>query len=264
MKSTFTLCTIAMLLLAACEISTRSNENAADGETQRISQAIPLDDAETVRANISIRAGRLTVKGGAENLVDTDISYSRAEWEPEIEYNLNGKTGRLRIAQPESEGINLNFNDNFVNDWNILLNDAIVQDIDFEIGAGETDLDLRGLRLNSVDIDAGVGEHSINLSGTSVPQIRVNAGVGEVSVDLSGQWDNDVEANFNGGIGELNLLLPSAIGIRMEVSGALGSINAPGLNKNGQVYTNDLYGDAEYVMEIEVTAGIGQVNVSVE
>ena len=256
---------IAILVaLSACEINTGSREAGDNGPTQQISQAIKRDEAESVRTDISIRAGRLTVKGGAENLVDTEISFSREEWEPEIEYTLSGKTGRLRIEQPEVSGINFNFDDNFVNDWNILLNEDIVQDIDFEIGAGETELDLRGLQLSSVDIDAGVGEHSINLSGTSVPSLRLNAGVGEVSVDLSGTWNNNLDAVFNGGIGELNLLLPSDVGIRMEVNGALGSINAPGLNKDGRVYTNDLYGQSDYVMELDVTAGIGEVNVSLE
>ncbi|MFP4091299.1 MAG: toast rack family protein [Cyclobacteriaceae bacterium] len=250
-----------LLLLTACEIRTGSGES---GEVRQISQTIPLDKAESVRTDISMRAGRLMVKGGAKNLLDTEIRFSREEWEPEIEYTSSGETGRLRIDQPEVSGINLNFNNNFVNDWTILLNDEVVQDLDVEIGAGETELDLRNLQLRSVDIDAGVGEHSINLSDTSVPQLRLNAGVGEVSVDLSGTWNNDLEAEFNGGIGELNLLLPADIGIRMEISGALGSINAPGLNKDGNIYTNELYGQSDHVMELEVKAGIGEINVNVE
>jgi len=264
MKKTLYLPTISLFLLMSCEINTGSGENASDGELRQISQAIKLDQVETVRTNISMRAGRLTVKGGAENLVDTEIAYSNQDWEPEIAYTSSGNTGRLRIEQPEGSGINFNFNDNFTNDWNILLNDALVQDLDVSIGAGETELDLRGLRLSSLDIDAGVGEHSVNLANTSVPQLRLNAGVGEVNVDLSGAWNNDLEAAFNGGIGELNLLLPAGIGIRMEVSGALGSINAPDLNKNGSVYTNDLYGQSDHVMDLEVKAGIGSVNVRVE
>ena len=253
-----------LLVLTSCEINTGSGEEAADGSTKQISQAIKKDDAERVRTTISMRAGRLMVKGGADNLVDTDISSNREEWKPEIEYTLSGKTGRLRIEQPESEGLNFNFNDDYVNDWDILLNENIAQDLDVKIGAGETTLDLRGMMLNSVKIDAGVGEHNINLSGTSVPELRLNAGVGEVSVNLTGKWNNDLIAEFNGGIGELNLILPSDMGIRMQVSGALGSINAPALEKNGRVYTNDLYGDSEYMIELEVTAGIGEVNLSLE
>ncbi len=264
MKALLLLSTISIVYLSACEISSRSERDASEGPTQQISQAIKRDGAETLNTNISMRAGTLVIRGGAKNLVDTEISSNREEWKPEIEYTLSGKTGRLRIEQPESEGINFNINEDFVNNWNIQFNNNIVQDLDVKIGAGETELDLRGLQLNSIDIDAGVGEHNINLANTSVPQIRLNAGVGEVSVNLTGQWDNDLEAEFNGGIGELNLVLPSDMGIRMEVTGAIGSINAPGLNKDGRVYTSASYGSSGHIMEIEVKAGIGQVNVSLE
>lgn len=264
MKALLFISTISIIFLNACGIRSTSEEETSGGPTQQMSQAIKRDKAETVRTNISMRAGTLVVRGGAENLVDTEISSNREEWKPEIEYTLNGKTGRLRIEQPESEGINFNINDDFVNNWNIQLNNDITQDLDVKIGAGETDLDLRGLQLNSIDIDAGVGEHNINLANTSIPQIRLNAGVGEISVDLTGQWDNDLEAEFNGGIGELNLILPNEAGIRMEVTGAIGSINAPGLDKDGRVYTNNNYRSGGHVMELEVKAGIGQVNVSLE
>jgi len=252
----------SMFLLSSCEFSSSSNE--ASGEVRQVSQAIQRDEVESVRTSIAISAGRLTVRGGANNLVDTEISFSNSDWEPEIEYTSSGNTGRLRIEQPETRGIDLNFNDEFTNDWLIQLNDEVVQDLELSVGAGETDIDLRGLQLNYVDIDAGVGEHSINLADTSVPRVNLNAGVGEVSVDLSGKWNNDLRAEFNGGIGELNLLLPADVGIRMEVNGALGAINAPELRKNGRVYTNELYGQSEYVLELEIKAGIGTVNVSLQ
>lgn len=248
-------------LLAACEFRSESNNN---GGVRQLSQSIKLDEAEVVKTNISMKAGKLILKGGAENLVDTDITSSQEDWQPTIEYTSTGKTGRLRIEQPDISGINFNFGENETNNWVIQLNDDLVQDLDLEIGAGETDIDLRGLILNRVNIDAGVGEHSINLANTSVPELDINAGVGEVSVDLSGQWTNDLDAEINGGIGELNLLLPNDIGIRVEVSGALGAINAPGLNKDGRVYTNDLYGESEHVLSLEVKAGIGTVNISME
>ncbi len=260
MKNKFVLI-LLLPLMAACEFRSESNH---DGGTRQIAQSIKLDEVESVKTSISMKAGKLTVKGGATNMVDTDITSSREEWQPDIEYTSTGSTGRLHIEQPDFEGINFNFGDDESNNWLIQLNDDLTQDLDLNIGAGETDLDLRGLKLNSVNIDAGVGEHNINLANTSVPRLDINAGVGEISVDLSGQWNNDLDADIKGGIGELNLLLPKEIGIHIEVSGALGSVNAPELSKNGNEYTNDLYGKSDYVLSLEIKAGIGTVNVSVE
>lgn len=248
-------------LLAACDFRGESSHN---GGVRQLSQSIKMDEAEVIKTHISMKAGKLSVSGGAENLVDTDITSSREDWQPKIEYTSTGNTGRLRIEQPDIQGINFNFGENETNHWVIRLNDALPQDLDLQIGAGETELDLRGLKLNRVNIDAGVGEHSINLANTSVPELDINAGVGEISVDLSGQWTNDLDAEINGGIGELNLLLPQNIGIRIEVSGALGSVNAPELNKDGQTFTNELYGESEHLLNLEIKAGIGTVNVSIE
>ncbi|MDF9795692.1 hypothetical protein OKW21_000955 [Catalinimonas alkaloidigena] len=247
--------------LVACEFNSESRNN---GGVRQASQTIKLDEVETVKTDISMKAGRLTVKGGAENLVDTDITYSHEDWQPEIEYTSTGNTGRLRIEQPDINNFNFNIGDDDANNWIIQLNDALRQDLNLSIGAGETEIDLRGLKLNSVSLDAGVGEHSLNLANTSLPDLTVNAGVGEVSIDLSGQWYNDLDAEVNGGIGELNLLLPREIGIRIEVNGALGSVNAPELNKDGRVFTNDLYGESKYVISLDVKAGIGSVNISLE
>ncbi|WPP51606.1 toast rack family protein [Catalinimonas niigatensis] len=250
-----------LVSVTACEFRSESNNN---GGVRQLSQSIQRDEAEVVKTNISMKAGKLTLKGGAENLVDTDITSSREDWQPTIDYTSTGKTGRLRIEQPDIDGINFNFGEDETNNWVIQLNDDLVQDLDLQIGAGETEIDLRGLTLNSVNVDAGVGEHSINLANTSVPELDINAGVGEVSVDLSGKWNNDLDAEINGGIGELNLLLPNDIGIRVEVSGALGAVNAPELDKDGRVYTNALYGESEYLLTLEIKAGIGTVNISLE
>lgn len=257
--STKKLLVFLLPLLVACEINTESKNN---GGIRQVSQTVEMDEAETVKTYISMKAGQLTVRGGAENLVDTDITFSHEDWQPEIEYTTTGNTGRLRIEQPDIRGINFNIGDDDANNWVIQLNDEVPQDLNLSIGAGETEIDLRALKLNSVNLDAGVGEHSLNLANTSVPDLQINAGVGEVSIDLSGEWRNDLDAEINGGIGELNLLLPRDIGIRVEVSGALGSVNAPELNKNGRVFTNDLYGESDYVLSLEVTAGIGSVNIS--
>ncbi|WKN31875.1 toast rack family protein [Porifericola rhodea] len=252
---------LSLLICIACD--SRSSSDQESTSLRQLNQTVKLDNAERIKASIKMGAGRLRVMGGAKNLVDTDISFTRESWEPRIEYTNNGTTGRLRIEQEELRGLNFNFGDEDENMWNIQLNNTVPYDLEVTMGAGESELDLRQLNLERLKIDAGVGEHEINLSGSSVPDLQINAGVGEVSVDLSGERKNNLYADINGGIGELNLLLPKGVGIRLEVNGALGSINAPGLSKDNDVYFNALYGQSEVEIELNVKAGIGSVNVSI-
>jgi hypothetical protein len=41
-------------------------------------------------------------------------------------------------------------------------------------------------------------------------------GAGEVTVDLTGDWQNDLDVNIEGGVGEITLRLPRGVGVRVE------------------------------------------------
>ncbi|WKN42359.1 toast rack family protein [Tunicatimonas pelagia] len=256
---------LIFLIFSACDIpfSTAQEEPS---ETRTITQQIDAEGAESVSTTIEMRAGRLTVTGGAKQLMNADFTYNYDSWEPEISYETQDATGFLAIEQPELKNLNINLSDDEqVNEWVIQLNDDILQDLSCNLGAGETNLDLRGLALNSVDIKAGVGEHTIDLRDSSVPELDIKAGVGEVTLDLTGKWRNSLVADIKGGIGELNLSLPGTVGIRLDIAGGLGDVDVPrGFRKDGRVYTNDLYDTAEHTLDFEIKAGLGSINVEVE
>ncbi|MEM6842210.1 MAG: toast rack family protein [Bacteroidota bacterium] len=262
---TYFLFILCFALLSACDIPFSTAQEEA-GDTRTITQQIGTKGAESVATTIEMKAGKLTVTGGAKQLMEADFTFNYDSWEPEISYETQDNTGFLTIEQPKLQNLNINLSDDEqVNEWVIQLNDDVLQDLSCNLGAGETNLDLRGLSLNSVDINAGVGEHTINLRDSSVPELDIKAGVGEVTLDLTGKWQNDLIADIKGGIGELNLSLPGTVGIRLEIAGGLGDVDVPnGFRKDGRVYTNDLYDTSDHRLEFEIKAGLGSINVEVE
>lgn len=261
MKKILVFLSLATLTIS-CNINIKERASRESGDSQTFQKTIERHDDELVRTEISMNAGELKVHGGSRDLVDAEIKYTREAWKPEIYYSSNNARGKLVIEQPDSGFKNINFGDDDDNNWDISLNEDVKQDIYMKVGAGSTDIDLQGFLLNYFSLEAGVGEYDIDLSDTSVPDVEINAGVGEVNLNLTGDWKNNLKAEINGGIGELNLVLPSDIGVRLEVSGGLGSVDASGFRKDGNVYTNDAYNNARYVMDIEVNGGMGDVNVS--
>lgn len=260
MKTSLLLNLFALYVLTACDLSFRSNEEE-NREERILNQNIQMGDVELVNTNISMKAGKLLITGGAKDLMEAHIQYSREAWKPEINFSEDGETGQLSIEQPEMS-VNLNLDlDEDMNTWTIKLNDRVKQDFYCEIGAGQIDLNLQGMNFSRVHIDAGVGEHNIDLRDCSVPEIEINAGVGQVSIDLTGQWRNDLDADINGGIGELNLRLPRDVGIHLKVTGGLGDVDAPELSRDGHTYTNDLYGKATHSLDFDIKAGIGSIKV---
>ena len=251
-----------IFLLTDCNFSHNDRASGDYEDAQIFEKTIGRDKVQKVRTEINMNAGELQVKGSTHDLINARIAYSNDEWKPEISYTPRNEEGHLRIEQPETGFKNINFGDDDTNYWEITLNEDIKQDLYLKVGAGSTDVDLKGFKLNSFSLEAGVGEYNIDLSDTSVPLVEINAGVGEVNLNLAGKWKNNLRAEINGGIGELNLILPEDVGIQLEISGGLGSVDAPGFHEEGNMYTNEAYSNADYRLDFEINGGLGGVNVS--
>ena len=86
-------------------------------------------------------------------------------------------------------------------------------------------------------------------------------GVGALRADLTGERARSLDVTIDGGIGEAKLELPKDIGVRVEVDGGLGSVDAPGFSKAGHVYTNEAWGRTAITINVSIDAGIGSVNL---
>ncbi len=63
---------------------------------------------------------------------------------PQVHYNLNGKTGNVKIEHKGSKNIRLG---KMKNTWDIELNEDIPMDLSIETGASTAELDLRACSL---------------------------------------------------------------------------------------------------------------------
>jgi hypothetical protein len=208
------------------------------GEMQRESQSIQAENAQSVRANLKIGAGELNVSGGADALMEADFSYNVAEWKPKVNYDVSGETGKLIVKQGSGGGVNLGGDAR--NEWDIRLNDQVPTTLSVQMGAGESDLDLDDLTLTGLELEMGAGR---------------------TTIDLTGDYDRDFVASIQGGVGQATVQLPSEVGVRVEAQGGLGEINAEGLQKEGEAYVNDVYGDSEVTLDIDIQGGVGQINL---
>ena len=223
------------LLLAGCA------PRARVGELRSESKSVELGDAKSVRVEINFGAGDLKVTGGAENLLEADFTYNVTELKPEVEYT----DGTLVLSQPESKGLRLDLGGiaGFRNEWGLQLNDLVLMDLRVEMGAGTSDLQLAGLSLTGLDITLGAGGST---------------------VDLSGDWAHDLDVTIDAGAGDITVLLPKDVGIRVEVDTGVGTIDAPGLTKDGNIYTNTAFGVSDVTLQIDMQAGVGSINLEVE
>jgi hypothetical protein len=229
-----TIVVLGALLIAGCASEARV------GELRTESQSVELGDTESVRVEIEFGAGNLDVTGGAEDLLEADFTYNVDELKPEVVQT--GST--LIIRQPDITGLPdlLGITD-YRYEWNLRFNDEVPMDLRVDLGGGTSNLELAGLSLTGLDVNLGAGENT---------------------VDLSGDWAQDLDATIDAGAGNITVRLPKDTGVRVKAEAGLGTIEAPGLTKDGDVYTNAAYGESEVTLRLDLEAGVGRINLELE
>jgi N-terminal domain of toast_rack, DUF2154 len=210
------------------------------GELQRESRTIQPENARSVFTELQMGAGELNVTGSADALMEADFAYNVADWKPRVNYEVSGDTGELSVRQGSGQGLNLGGDAR--NEWEVRFNDEVPTELRVEMGAGESALDLDSLDLEGLDLQMGAGT---------------------TTVDLTGDYGQDLDASIQGGVGEATIMLPSEVGVRARAQGGLGNINAEGLQKEGDSYVNDAYGDSDVTLEVDVQGGVGEINLEV-
>jgi hypothetical protein len=228
---------------------------------KKYTKNVEAQGAKSVQVRLTQSAGTLKISGGAKQMMEGLFATTEQAWKPEIAYSTQNQKGILLVKQPKID--NLNMDDGDRNDWDVRLTNSIPMDIELTVGAGQSTIDLRNVRLTRLHLKAGAGDFSVNLANTSVPELDIEAGVGEMKLDLSGKWSNNLEAEINGGIGEITLKLPRKTGVRVKVNG-LGSIENAGFKKVDGYYVNEAYKQTEATLHIEINGGLGSVNLELE
>ncbi|MBC5772485.1 hypothetical protein H8S95_00270 [Pontibacter sp. KCTC 32443] len=225
-------------------------------DSNQFKGTIPLTDTKGGTIRLEIPAGELSLKTGTTQLIDANVNYNRTDWKPNMDFSKKNGMADLTMTQKDIS----NKSNSGENKWNISLNKNIPLNLYLKMGAGETKLDLSNSHLETLDIEAGAVSCDVNLKGSSVKVVEIAAGVGELNLDMTGNWNHNVKVDIAGGIGEVNLKLPKNTGVKLNASG-LGSKNLNGFKKNGGYYQNAAYGKSKHTLTINVSGGMGSINV---
>lgn len=227
-----------LILIAVASTTTGCYRGVRVGDLQTKSQTVERGDADAVNVQIQMGAGKLDVSGGASELLEASFTYNVEELNPEATFT----DGRLEV---KDSGVDVGLTSlvdlaEFRNDWDLKFNEDVPAEMVIELGFGPSNLVLGALTLNS---------------------LRINGGAGEVTIDLTGDWRNDLEARIAGGLGDIHLRLPADVGVRIEVETGIGVVDASGLTRDGNIYTNDAYGSSDVTLQIHIDGGVGNISM---
>jgi hypothetical protein len=206
---------------------------------ERESRSVDPKGAQTVRVEVEMGAGELKMRGGAATLLDADFRYRASDGKPEVRYDVAGSRGTLTVRQPRQRS----FGGNNRNEWDLRVNEDIPLDISIKMGAGQGVLDLGTVALHNLNVDIGAGELKLNLTGH--PR-------------------NNVEVQVHGGVGQATVRLPRRARLEVEAHGGIGDISTHGLTKRGDRWVNEPSEEAAAAMHVNVSGGIGSINLICE
>jgi len=253
------------------------------GEMRDERQAVPLSGAESATVEVALGAGELEVEAGvSDQLFSGHFRYNVERWGPAVTY----EDDVLAIEQggtKEDWGIPTG---NIHNEWKLEFSPEIPLKMNFEIGAGNGELDFTGLQLAELDMNIGAGDFEVRFDepnetrmnhltlntgasklemtgiGHAGPErMKVQGGVGNITLDFTGAWPNSADVQIISGVGSVTLRLPDDVGVRVETEGGLTNVEASGLRRTGDAYVNDAFGETETELRIQVTTGIGSLRL---
>jgi hypothetical protein len=210
---------------------------AAHGEHE--SEVVELKGAKAVRMTVHLPAGQLQISGGAERLLEADFHQGPSWSPPTVEYSVDKGLGRLTIEQQGSSQLITNSD----NTWKLRVSNEVPLELEVDVGAGRSDL---------------------NLARVDLTRMELNIGAGQANVDLTGERGKDLKAQIHGGVGEAVVRLPKNVGVVAVVHGGLGSIDVHGLKEEGGEYTNSAYGKSPNTIHLTVEGGIGHIQLEQE
>jgi hypothetical protein len=198
-----------------------------------------LDDAERANLQISPAVGELKVSALS------DSSYLIAGQVPDLggqtvreDYAISGGTASYRLTTGRVDVISWPGN-NADWAWDLGLTTQIPLDLDVEMGVGSMRLDLTELQLDDLNVSMGVGSVTVNLPGAE-----------------------DYQAQLEGAIGELIVVVPPEAGVRVNADTGLAAVDVPaGYSENNNVYTSPNYDTAQTQIDLSVSQAIGRIEI---
>jgi len=201
--------------------------------------SVDLKGAKAARVIVHMPSGMLYIQGGAPQLMQADFNQGAAWSAPNVDYSVENGVGELTINQQSGT----QFVGNSDNTWRLKLSNEVPLELQVDVGAGRSDLDLAKIDLTN---------------------LRLNIGAGQVNVDLTGERNKDLHAEIHGGVGEAIVRLPKTVGVVANVHGGLGSIDVHGLREEDGQYVNAVYGKSPNTLHLTVEGGIGHIRLEQE
>jgi hypothetical protein len=225
-----------VIIAVAALATTACNSGGPAGPIAREHHAIERGTATRARVEVNMSAGDLAVQPGAAQLFEGDFAFNVPALKPAVAYTMEGTTGVLKVSQNAVSG-------SYENTWQLNLDQETPLELHVTLGAGDAQLTLGRLNLQSVD---------------------VRLGAGDLVLDLRGMPAGSYPVSVNAGAGDTTIQLPASAGASVRTIGLIGDTTVTGLEKRGDRWVNPRAGASPATVDVRIQHAIGDLKLSAE
>lgn len=202
---------------------------------------IPLDSATAGTVRITMGAGEVSVRGNAPAtaLMEASVFSPAPEWQPDLITSVNGSEKTVTLIEKGHQGKEW-FAVHSPNSWEVRVSETVPVNLNVEVGAGDSRLELGSLNLAS---------------------LVVSNGAGDTEIDITRYRGGPFDAVIHNGVGDLTLRIDKTGNTRILMHHGVGDITTSGIVQTDETYTTAGFDPALPVNEIAITQGVGSVQL---
>lgn len=209
--------------------------------TEQVSQSLESATRAQIELNPGVGGLQLAAtKGVSTDLIVGTISLDRNQ-RVTRDFRMIGDVAQYSLRE-SSGGFNLFFPVRSGRGWNLQLSRQVPIALTIKNGIGDATIDLRDVTLSDLKMNGGIGNTAITLSAKG-----------------------NYSAKVDGGIGNLNLNIPQGVAARIRTNQGIGNLSISNqFPRQGDLYVSAGFDTAQDRVDLNVSGGIGNVNVLVQ
>jgi len=267
--------------VAACVVA--SSAGAQSWRTLDVARQ--LSDSGPASVQVVYGTGKMGVRATSNPLLyHMQLRYDATRTQPRHTFDVASR--KLLIGVQKSEMRFTGRNDPNAGYLQLELSRNTPLDLNLDLGAVESDLDLTGLKISRLHVESGASDaklrfDSLNatkmsvleislgaasfrgdrLANANTPDIRVDAGVGSVELDLGGQWTQDIELHVEVTLGIVTIHVPADVGVHVSLEKTVASFDHEGLIERDGAWVSKNWDSAPHKVRVTAETVFGKLSI---
>ena len=258
-------------------------------ELKKLHQEFPLKGETGIDVQIEFGAGEFNLSKTDQEKIIVKAEYDSENFRYRVDYDPNLKTGEFFLKCRTEDNHRIDWDDK-ENGCDLTLPSKIPLNLEMEIGAAKSDLDLSGLKIKNFNLEVGAantviefdkpnpvkmkefkietGASKLKITGlgnANFERMDFEGGVGNFTLDFSGELKHSAEVNISVGLGKATIKIPKELGVRIESEDSFLSHISIDENEfkeiDSDIYQTRNYGKTKGELNLYIEVGMGSVEI---